>query len=382
MIDVLIVGGGLAGAATAYFLAREGVAATLLERGDLNTRASGSNAGSVHAQIPHEPFVVNGEAWARGFAPTIPIMMAGIRLWREMEAELGVDLEVATPGGLLVAETDAQMRVVVRKAEIERAQGLPVEILSRADLRAIAPYVADDLVGGAFCPIEGKANPLAATPAFAAAAQARGARIERFVEVRGIVRERVGFTVETSRGPVRARRIVNAAGAEAAAIARMVGVALPLEAHPIQVTVTEPVAPLVRHLLYFAGEKLTLKQTPVGSLLIGGGWPARRDPATGRLSPDPASLAANLALACRVVPGVAEARVVRTWPALVNGTDDWRPILGEPPGTPGFFMAIFPWMGFTAGPIAARLVTDLILGRTPEIDVSAFAPGAAPAHAG
>lgn len=375
MIDVVVVGGGLAGAASAYYLAKEGVAVVLLERGDLNTQASGSNAGSIHAQIPHEPFVTKGEDWARTFAPTIPIMMEGIRLWREVEAELGIDLEVATPGGLLVAASEAQMREVVAKARIEREQGLPVEILSRADLHALAPYVADDLVGGALCPIEGKANPLAAVPAFARAAERLGARIERFTSVRAISREGGSFVVETSRGRVHARRIVNAAGADAAAVARMVGVALPLEAHPIQVTVSEPVAPIVRHLLYFAGGKLTLKQTPVGSLLIGGGWPSRLDPESGLLSPDPASLGANLALACRVVPGVAGARVVRTWPALVNGTDDWRPILGEPPGVPGFFMAIFPWMGFTAGPIAARLVADLVVGRRPAIDIAAFAPG-------
>ncbi|MGP9818510.1 NAD(P)/FAD-dependent oxidoreductase [Salinarimonas sp. NSM] len=375
MIDVVVVGGGLAGAASAYFLAKEGVEVLLLEREDLNTKASGSNAGSIHAQIPHAPFVENGETWARGFAPTIPIMMEGIALWREMEAELGVSLDVSTPGGLLVARTDDEMRAVVRKAEIERAHGLPVEILGRDDLRRLAPYVSDAMIGGAFCPIEGKANPLLATPAFAQAAERLGARIQRFVAVAGIKRERVGFTLATTAGLVRARRIVNAAGAEATVVASMAGVPLALEAHPIQVTVTEPVAPLVRHLLYSAGDRLSLKQAPVGSLLIGGGWPARCD-ARGRLSVSPRSLAANLAVAEKVVPGVAQARVVRTWPALVNGTADWRPILGEPPGVPGFYMAIFPWMGFTAGPIAARLVTDMILGRESGIDVSAFAPGA------
>ena len=87
--DVLIIGGGLAGAATAYFLAREGVEVTLLERSDLNTQASGSNAGSIHAQIPHEPFMLEGEDWARVFAPTIPLMLASIRLWQGLEAELG-----------------------------------------------------------------------------------------------------------------------------------------------------------------------------------------------------------------------------------------------------------------------------------------------------
>src|SRR5262249_34711456 len=104
--EVLIVGGGLAGAAAAYYLARAGAEVTLVERGDLNTQASGSNAGSIHAQIPHEPFMTEGEGWARAFAPTIPLMLESIRLWQGLEAELGKDLELSIEGGLLGAETD------------------------------------------------------------------------------------------------------------------------------------------------------------------------------------------------------------------------------------------------------------------------------------
>ena len=158
--DVLIIGGGLAGAATAYFLAREGVEVALLERGDLNTQASGSNAGSIHAQIPHEPFMIEGEDWARIFAPTIPLMLASIRLWQGLEAELGCDLEFSLGGGLLVGESEAQLRDIERKARIERAQGLEVELLDKAELHRRAPYLSERMIGGAFCPTEGKANPL------------------------------------------------------------------------------------------------------------------------------------------------------------------------------------------------------------------------------
>ena len=67
MSDVIVIGGGLTGCATAYYLAADGVSVTLVERSDLNTLASGSNAGSLHAQIPHDPFVNKGEGWARDF---------------------------------------------------------------------------------------------------------------------------------------------------------------------------------------------------------------------------------------------------------------------------------------------------------------------------
>ena len=77
-----------------------------------------------------------------------------------------------------------------------------------------------------------------------------------------------------------------------------------------------------------------------------------------------------MAIAQSVDPALASLRVVRGWPAMVNGTDTWRPIVGEVCSLPGFFLCLFPWMGFTAGPIAAQCVSDLILGRTPPIDLS------------
>jgi len=110
--------------------------------------------------------------------------------------------------------------------------------------------------------------------------------------------------------------------------------------------------------------KLSVKQAPNGGLIIGGGWPARTRP-QGYLVTDPASLGANMATAVAVVPALARARVLRSWAAEVNGTDDWRPVLGEVPMRPGFFLALFPWMGFTAGPMTAQITADLVLGRTP-----------------
>jgi glycine/D-amino acid oxidase-like deaminating enzyme len=268
------------------------------------------------------------------------------------------------------------MRWIERKAEIERKAGLAVELLDRAGLRKIAPYLSDRLVGGAFAPEEGKANPLAAAPAFAAAAQKLGATILRRTHVTGLAAERPGFVVATSAGRINCRRLVNAGGADAGRIAAMLGLHLGVEAHPIQASVTEPVAPFLPHLVYYAADRLTLKQTKNGSLVIGGGWPARLDH-SGRPATDPRSLAKNLAVALEAAPRLAGVRVVRSWAAIVNGTEDWLPILGEPPGLPGFFLNFVPWTGFTAGPAAARIVASLVEGQAPPVDfdVRPFRPG-------
>jgi glycine/D-amino acid oxidase-like deaminating enzyme len=370
--EVLIIGGGLAGCASAYYLAREGIEVTLIERYDLNTQASGCCAGSIHAQIPHEPFMTQGDGWAKNFAPTIPLMLESIRIWTGLEAELGCDLEVSIGGGILVGETEAQLRDIERKATIERAHGLTVELLSQGDLRRMAPYISERMAGGAFCPTEGKANPLKVTPAFARAARRHGARILSGTLLTGLAPDAGGYLAQTSGGPIRARRVVNCAGAEAGRVSAMLGMALPIEGHPIQVSVTEPVENFMKHLVYSAGERLTLKQVRNGSLLIGGGWPARRSGTSDRFVVSLDSLRANLRIAQTVVPRLGSVRLLRVWPAVVNGTADWKPILGEAPRLPGFFMNMFPWMGFTAGPISARVTAELVMGRKPFMDLEQF----------
>lgn len=374
--DVLVVGGGLTGAAAAYHLAKAGENVLLAERGELNSEASGRNAGGFHVQIQYEPFVVEGEEWARAWAPaTIPMLADAVGRWQELSAELGVDLEVKLSGGLLVAETAEELAAIERKAAVEREAGLEVEVLSAAELRRVAPYVAPGMAGGLLCPLEGKANPLLATPAFAAAARRHGARLALGVEVRAIERTPAGFRVETSAGAIECERIVDCAGVDAGLLSGLVDVPLPVESWPLQAHVTEPVAPLVSHLVYFAGERLTLKQAAAGSVLIGGGWPSRPDPETGRPAVSGASLYANLRVARHVVPALAQVRLLRVWTGVCNGTPDHRPILGELESVPGFFVAAFPFLGFTAAPLLGELAAGLARGRPLPYDPEPFAPG-------
>lgn len=375
MTDVIVIGGGMAGCTTAYYLARNGVEVTLLEQFELGSLASGTNAGSLHAQIQPEPFLEFGESWARRFLPALEFYIGAMSIWQDVESTLGRDLEVVVGGGLTVAATDDEMRSLEAKIALERSAGLDTELLSASELRDRAPYVGPAQVGGAFCPIEGKASPLAAGRAFADAARDLGATILENHPVTAIRRTRAGYEVDSGDLTLRAGRVVNAAGNNAGSIAAMIGGSIDLQPFPIQLSVTEPLAPLIGHLVYSAGSRLTLKQTRKGTVLIGGGWPAVFD-GERRARVDMESLRGNLAVAVDVVPALASVSIARTWAAEVNGNESWLPVIGEVPGSPGFFMNYVPWMGFSGAPMAGRIVASLLQGRGSGVDfpTDAFLP--------
>jgi sarcosine oxidase subunit beta len=370
--DVVVVGGGVTGTSAAYHLAKAGARVVLVERHDLNTEASGRNAGGLHGQIQLEPFLEHGEGWAREWGPSLVMMRTAIRFWEELERELGVDLEVNVSGGLIVAADESQLRDLERKAAIERDFGVETEILDREGLERVAPYVSDEMVGGLLCPLEGRANPLLAAPALARAAVGCGAILLARTEVHALERAGGGFRIATGSGQIDCERIVDCAGAEAGDVAALAGAPFDVQRYPLMVSATEPAPPLVEHLVYFAGGPLTLKQARRGTILIGGGWPARVDRVTGRLATDFAGLAENLRLATAVVPDVAKASLLRTWQGVCPGLPDERPAIGEL--LPGFVVALFPFLGFTCGPLLGRVAAQLALCEEPALDLSPFAP--------
>ena len=360
--DFAVIGGGIVGLMTARNLALEGAQTLLIEQGDLGAAASGANAGSIHLQIQYPEFVAYGEDWARAYIPCLRFLTRSLALWQQLPGELNADLGVKLAGGLIVAKDERQMAQIVAKAGIEAEVGVETEILGRDCVLRIAPYLAPDVIGGGFCRKEGKADPLQVTPAIKLAAQQAGVQIKTGWRVTGIEKHGRRYILRTASGVIRARRVVNAAGASAGKIGAMLGTPLDIKGFPLQVTVTEAIAPLIPHLVYSAAGKLSLKQLANGGCVIGGGWPARRRPGD-ILVTDPASLAGNMGMAAGVVPAMAAARALRSWAAWVNGTPDWRPILGEDPNAPGVIHALFPWVGFSAGPMTARVAADLALGR-------------------
>ena len=370
--DIIIIGGGAIGTATLYNIAKSGANVALLEEFDLNTQASGRNAGSLHGQIQYEPFEELGIQWAKTFLHGLGILADSLAIWKTLSDELGVNLEVASNGGLMIAENDSNMRHLEKKVELENSIGIQSRMLSATELQEIAPYISKKMVGGSISPIEGKANPLLLAPAFAEAAKRFGAKVFTKHKVVGITREGSRYRIESNSGTFHADKVVICANAGIPLLGNGIGVSIPIDDAPVQVSVTEQVEKFVHHLVYFTSEKLTFKQANSGSLLIGGGWPARYN-AQGAPILNPDSLRRNLRVALKVVPKIADIRVIRTWIGVGNGTPDHNPIIDEIRSMPGIFVGMYPYMGFTASPLMGKLISELVLHGKTERDISPFA---------
>jgi glycine/D-amino acid oxidase-like deaminating enzyme len=360
--DVLIIGGGLAGCALAYYLARSGTDVVVVERGELNREASGTNAGSFHFQIAIHQLTGSDTAADRArLLADVRLHAAAADVWAGLEDELGTGLGVHVTGGLMVAETQHELDILTAKHSIEAQAGLETELLIGAELREFAPYLAPDLAGAVYCGREGHANPLLAAPAFAARAIESGARIRTHAGVLAVERvDSAGsarFLVRTDVGVIRARRVVNAAGAWAPEVARLCGIGLPVYPEGLHVNVTEPreriLTPMVQHI----GRRLTLKQAANGTFIIGGGWPAKVEPPPSRYSVRWDSAAGNSAVAVRVLPALRDIRIIHMWTGVIAFTDDLLPVVGEVRQQPGYYVCLAS-TGFTLGPIVARMLAE------------------------
>ena len=218
----------------------------------------------------------------------------------------------------------------------------------------------------------GMANALLAVTGLADGARKSSARFLLSAAVKCVEQYSWGWRVDTSRGPIRCRRVVIAAGSSSGEIAAMAGVELPLTHRVIQMVATEACEPFIDHLLYHAESRLTLKQVANGNVLIGGGWTASRDPVFGRPAVLSESLRASLAVARTIVPRLAEISMIRSWAGPNIYTPDGRPILGAVPGYPGLFAVVCNAYGFTLGPLCGLLVAELIAERPVSFDLSSF----------
>jgi sarcosine oxidase subunit beta len=352
---VVIVGGGLMGLSAAFHLRRAdpGTRVSVLERARVGAAASGASAAGVRA--------MGRDPAERALA------LASLARWPELDRELEAETCYRRTGGLRLALDEATWRAAAPWVAEERADGVPVELVDARGARALAPGIAPGCLGGVHAPIDGLAEALPATEAFAKAARRLGARVEEGVEARALVVEggRVAGVVRGDGAREACDVAIVAAGAWGAPLLAGAGVTLPIETRSLQMLLTAPGAPALRPVLGAFDRKLSLKQLDDGAYLIGGGWPARiTDHAGNRYEVLEDSVRASLETARGVFPAVGECALARSWAGLEAFTPDDLPILGPVPGLRGLLVAAgFSGHGFALGPMVGDILARLALGQ-------------------
>jgi glycine/D-amino acid oxidase-like deaminating enzyme len=358
--EVVVVGAGIVGAFTALYLARDGREALLLDRAEPWNDASGANAGTLSLQVK------TPAAW--------DMTRLALRLWAQLDAELDGGLGFTRCGGLRVALDEREHSRLVGAVARQRESGLDVRMLQGEALREEAPWLGPEVVSAGLCPDDAYASPLLAGPALIAATAASGVAVTGGCAVTRLERAGDGFLVHTGHGAVRCAVLVLAAGAWTGELAAGLGLTLPVLADVNMLHVTEAAPALMHRIITHIGGVLSLKQYANGTCMIGGGWQGRGSLASGRRDTDHENLHHNLAVAARVVPALADLRLVRSWTGFEALVPDALPLVGEVDSHPGLYLAACARGGYTLGPAQAFIVRELMAGRAPPLAIAPFAP--------
>jgi sarcosine oxidase subunit beta len=359
--DAVVIGGGMMGMATAYYLKKLGVGdVALMEE---NTPASGSTgrcAASFRAQ------------W--GGALNITLGKACIDRFEHLAEHLDIDLDIQLyqNGYLLVAYTEKQFEQFKKNVELQNSMGVPSKLLNHAEALEICPGIEiGDAVGFSYYKRDGHADPMITNFAYYEAARRIGVRVEKFTKVTGF---KVGFGrvkgVVTNRGEVDADVVVNAAGPWAGRVGALAGLNIPVKGERHEIMVTEPVDFGVCPTMLMSFEPdYYIFQRPHGSILAGCG-PARYRAEAAPF--DDYALGASwnftehmAGFVNKLIPSARGLRVVRHWSGMYDITPDLQPVIGESDELKGFWVNVSGARGFMFGPVAGEMVAEKIVnGRT------------------
>jgi glycine/D-amino acid oxidase-like deaminating enzyme len=407
--DVVIVGGGIVGVSTAYFLARRGVSVALFEKGRIAGEQSGRNWGWVRQQ---------------GRSPVeLPLMMQSLRIWQGMSAELADDTGFCQGGSLYLAETPQELEQLAEWLPIAKEHGLDTRILSSSELEEVLRVDGVRWAGAMHTASDGRAEPSRASAAIARGAERAGARIVTSCAVRGIERAagRIVAAI-TEHGRVATRAVVCAGGAWTRLFCASLGVTVPQltvlgtvarTAPADQVLAGEAWCPRVAirrradggytvahggsflHALTpasirFAGKFLPALRQSHGSTRLSLGRAFFRELATPMRwsldgmspferervldpAPEPRALGQIRAALARWFPALGEAPFVETWGGMIETSPDVLPVISRIDGIEGFYVATgFSGHGFGIGPGAGKLIADLVTGVAGAEETSAF----------
>jgi sarcosine oxidase subunit beta len=362
--DVVIVGGGIVGSSIAYHLTAGGCRNVLvLERESAQGKGStGKSMGGVRAQ----------------FSTPVSIQMSlySIPFYASFEERLGSPCDYRPQGYLFCATSESHMAYLRANFAQQVKMGLQnVRLLAGDEIRGLFPQLrADDIVGGSFCSTDGFVDPHSAMTGFMTWAADHGAMLWKNTAVTGFTCDAAGIaSVETTRGSIATRRVVNCAGAWAASVAKLVGIELPVEPLRRMLVPSEPFDefPHSAPMIVDMSNGFHFRPEARGFLLA---WNDPEETPGYKTDFDPAFVERILTRAADRVPCFANLPVnpKRAWAGLYEMTPDHHPILGEAPGVPGFFLANgFSGHGVMHAPATGKILSDLILtGKTGLIDAS------------
>ena len=375
--DVLVIGGGIAGASAAYHLASRGRRVVLLDRGEIASGASGVNAGAI-----------DSVGWGETRDLQAHLTAGSVELFETVQTDLDEDIEFRRSGALQAIHTPEQYDFTRDRVAALRSRGHVVELLTIREARSLEPGLSPALLGAMYSPLRSQADPGKATRAFAALAECGGARILTHHEVTGITpRPAAGYTVRTAQADVVAGAVVIAAGAWCGHIGAMLDLDIPIvpvrgqmwatapEPGRVFQTISAAESALAWHrdrggappnLTHRDGSRVTRhlygRQRRNGEIIFGGdreliGWDAIQDPA---------GIEVNRGHAISVLPFLAALPVARTWAGLMPFPLDGKPLIGGIPARKDLWIVSgLASSGFGRGPMAGKLLADSLHTGTP-----------------
>jgi sarcosine oxidase subunit beta len=373
--DVVVIGAGIIGCSVAYHLAKRKLRVFILDCGDIASGSSGACDGLIFLQSK-KPGI------------HLELALESRRHFKTLAERLPVPIEYQATGGMVVAETEVEMAAMEQFVTAQQDNGLDVTLLDTTKARRMEPQLSKRIAGATFSPLDGQVNPIALTLGFALGARALGARLLTKTSVTGIdITAGRASGVETDSGRIPADIIINATGAHAPDIGKMVGLMIPIKPRRGQIIVTENYPRLIQACMISAkyiaakydpeiakgnGEGISIEQTENGNFLLG----STREFVGYDKRTTPNGLHGIAAKTIGIIPALDRVHAIRAFAGLRPFTPDGLPILGPVEEIPGFFMAAgHEGDGIALAPITGALMAQLIATGKSDIPLKDFRLG-------
>lgn len=355
--DIVVVGGGILGLATAYNLAKRGATdIVVLEQSYLCAGASGRNGGGVRMQ------------W--GTRSNVELAKRSIELCRRFARDMGINVWFRPGGYLFLATEKATAKRLEEGARLQNSLGVPTQVLTADAARAIAPQLETKRVlAAAYNPKDGVIFPWPFLWGYATQAAKLGVRIETFTRVEGFeLGDKRIASVKTNRGTIRCDRVVLAAGAWSPQVAALAGVKLPNEPHRHEILVTEPLKPFLTPLVSILDSGLYFSQSGRGEIV--GGMGDHREPAGLEMGSTLRFVSRFSKALVELMPAMGDVKVLRQWAGCYDVTPDNQPVLGTTPGLENLIQLNgFVGHGFMMAPAMGERTAAYLAGEPDELFV-------------